>query len=152
MPDLFQGISQPRRNTGDKKIIMVIDPIADMFSRINNALRVKKAQVLIPHSKIKTEIAKLFAKRGLVTEAARRGKKNRRSIELGLVYDNFGKSKISEIRRVSKPSRRVYRGWRDLRPVKGGAGFYVISTPAGVIDDKEARKLKVGGEVLGESR
>ncbi|MBI2507142.1 MAG: 30S ribosomal protein S8 [Candidatus Niyogibacteria bacterium] len=131
---------------------MVNDPVADMFSRINNASRAGKATVLVPYSKLKIEIAKLLEKRGLVGEVAKRGKKNRRNIELKLFYDEDGSSRIEEIKRVSKPSRRIYKGWRDLRPLKRGLGFYIISTPAGLIDDKQAKHLKVGGEILGEAR
>ncbi|QQG45848.1 MAG: 30S ribosomal protein S8 [Candidatus Niyogibacteria bacterium] len=130
---------------------MVGDPIGDMFSRINNAGRAKKSVVAVPYSKIKMEIAKLLEKRGLAGEAARKGKKNRRAIELPLFYDESGSGKITEIKRVSKPSRRIYKGWRELKPVKGGTGLYIISTPFGIIDDKQARKLKVGGEILGEA-
>lgn len=122
-----------------------------MFSRINNAGRAKKSVVAVPYSKIKMEIAKLLEKRGLAGEAARKGKKNRRAIELPLFYDESGSGKITEIKRVSKPSRRIYKGWRELKPVKGGTGLYIISTPFGIIDDKQARKLKVGGEILGEA-
>lgn len=129
---------------------MVTDPIADMFSRIRNAARARKPAVLIPYSKLKMEIAELLMGKGFAGEAAKKGKKNRRSIELELLYDSTGKSKIAEINRVSKPSRRVYRGWRDLRKLKGGRGFYVISSPGGIIDDKKAKDLKAGGEVLGE--
>ncbi len=129
---------------------MVGDPIADMFSRINNAYRAGHKLAVIPYSEVKMEIAKLLKERGFAGEIAKRGKKNRRNIELGLVYEESGKGRISQMLRVSKPSRRIYKGWRDVHPVKGGTGFYVISTPAGIMDDKRARSLKVGGEILGE--
>lgn len=122
-----------------------------MFSRINNASKAKKPAVIIPYSKVKMEIAKLLEKRGLAGEISKRGKKNRRSIEFKLFYDENGSSRIEEIKRISKPSRRIYKGWRELRPLKRGLGFYIISTPAGVIDDKQAKHLKVGGEVMGEA-
>ncbi|MEK7566613.1 MAG: 30S ribosomal protein S8 [Patescibacteria group bacterium] len=129
---------------------MVNDPIGDMFTRIKNAGRARKHAATFSYSKIKMDIAKLLEKRGLVGEIAKRGKKNRRNIETVLLYDMSGASKISEIRRVSKPSRRIYNGWRELKPLKGGMGLYIISSPVGLIDDTQARKLKVGGEVLGE--
>ena len=129
---------------------MVGDPISDMFSRINNASRVGKVSAIIPYSKLKIEIAKLLERRGLTGEAVRKGKKNRRNIELTLLYDG-NRSKLTEIKSISKPSRRVYMGWRKLKPFKGGLGFYILSTPAGIMDDKQARRLKVGGEVLGRA-
>lgn len=129
---------------------MVTDPIADMFSRIRNAARAKKPAASIPYSRIKMEIAELLMGRGVAGEAAKKGKKNRRVIDLALLYDSSGQSQITEIKRISKPSRRVYRGWRELKKLKGGRGFYIISSPKGIIDDKKAKDLKIGGEVLGE--
>lgn len=121
-----------------------------MLSRIKNAARSKKSVVSIPYSNAKMEVAKLLEKRGVIGEISKRGKKNRRSIELVLLSDESGKTKVSDLKRVSRPSRRIYKGWRDISPLKGGEGFYIISAPIGIIDDKEARKLKVGGEILGE--
>lgn len=121
-----------------------------MFIRIKNAGQARKQSVSFSYSKIKMDIVKFLEKNGFVGEVSRRGKKNRRNIEAVLIYGDSGAGKISEIRRVSKPSRRVYRGWRELKPIKNGTGLYIISSPAGIIDDKQARKLKVGGEILGE--
>lgn len=129
---------------------MVGDPIGDMFVRIKNAGRARKQSASFSYSKTKMDIAKLLEKKGFVGEVSRRGKKNRRNIEAVLLYDNLGEGKISEIKRISKPSRRVYRGWRELKPIKSGIGLYIISSPAGIIDDTQARKLKVGGEIFGE--
>lgn len=129
---------------------MVTDPISDMFIRIKNAARSKKPAASIPYSKIKMEIVVLLKNRGFAGEAAKKGKKNRRSIELELLYGESGQSKITEIKRISKQSRRVYRGYRELGRLKAGRGFYIISSPGGIIDDKRARDLKTGGEVLGE--
>jgi len=121
-----------------------------MFSRINNAGRAGQTLVVLPYSDTKMEIAKLLKDRGFIGDAAKRGKKNRRNIELTLIYDESGKSRISQMRRISKPSRRIYKGWKDISPLKNGSGFYIISTPAGVMDDKKARNMKVGGEIFGE--
>lgn len=128
---------------------MVNDPIADMFSRIKNAQRARRPLVHIPYSKIKMDIAKFLESKKLVGEINRRGKQNKRNIELTLLYDDAGQAKIAEIKRASKPSRRVYAGWRELKPVKGGRGSYIISSPEGIIDGKKARQLKIGGEILG---
>lgn len=128
----------------------MIDPIADMFIRIKNAQRVKRSVVLVPHSKIKMEVAKLLQSRGFLADVTRRGKKNKRSIELTLRYDSLKVGKITDIKRVSKSSRRIYRGYKSIRPFKKGYGFFIISTSKGIIDDDKARKLKIGGEILGE--
>ena len=129
---------------------MVTDPIADMFTRIKNAQRARKPAVSFPHSKIKMEISKLLGEKGFVGEVSRKGKKNKKSIELALLYEAYGQGRITELKRVSKPSRRVYKGCKDLRLLKGGRGSYIISSPRGVIDDEKARQIKAGGEVLGE--
>ena len=126
------------------------DPIADMFSRIKNAQMAKLQVVLVPHSKIKMEIARLLQNRGFVKEVIRRGKKNRRMIELALYYDASKKGKITDLKRISKPSRRLYRSYKDIRLSKKGYGCYIVSTSKGIMDGTQARKLKVGGEILGE--
>lgn len=126
------------------------DPIADMFIRIKNAQRVKAPAVLMPYSKVKMEIAKLLQSRGLVADVFKRGKKNRKNIELILLYDSLNKGKITEIKRVSKLSRRVYAGYKDIKPLRGGYGLYIISTSKGIMDDASTRRLKMGGEILGE--
>ncbi|MBI5787190.1 MAG: 30S ribosomal protein S8 [Candidatus Niyogibacteria bacterium] len=130
---------------------MVTDPIADMFTRIKNAQRARKQLASFPFSKIKMEILKVLNEKGFVGEPSRKGKKNKKSIEIPLLYEASGESKITEIKRVSKPSRRVFKGYKDIRTIKGGRGFYIISSPQGVIDDAKARKSKTGGEILGEA-
>lgn len=129
---------------------MFTDPIADMFVRIKNAQRARLPLVVVPHSQIKQEIGKLLESRKFITEMIRRGKKTKRSLELKLAYEPTGEGKVHEIKRISKPSRRVYLGYKDMRSSQRGEGFYIISTPAGIVDDRKARQLKVGGEVLGE--
>ena len=126
------------------------DPIADMFVRIKNAERARRAVVLIPYSRMKHEIAKVLEAKGRVTGVAKRGKKNKKTLELKLTNEPSGEGRLVELRRISKPSRRVYIGYKDLHSSPFGGGFYIISTPAGVVDDAKARKLKTGGEVLGE--
>ena len=129
---------------------MFTDPIADMFVRIKNAERAKLPSVSVPHSRVKQDIAKLLEARHCIADIARRGKKNKRSLEFKLVYEPSGEGRIQELRRISKPSRRVYRGWTELHPSSRGNGFYIVSTPEGIMDDRKARQLKIGGEVLGE--
>lgn len=126
------------------------DPIADMFIRIKNAQAVNKDTVLVPYSKFKMEIAKLLLANGFIKNIIRKGKKTKKHIEIQLLYDKDNKGKIEEIRRVSRPSKRVYAGYRDINPIRQGRGLAFISTPGGIITDKEARKKKAGGEIIGK--
>jgi small subunit ribosomal protein S8 len=127
---------------------MIIDPISDMLTKIRNAQAVRKETVLIPYSKLKAEVAKVLLKNNYIKEISRRGKKNKKSIELVLKYDESGKGAIEYIGRISKPSRRVYFSLKKIRPVRRGHGIMIISTPKGLLTDKEAIKEKVGGEAL----
>ena len=125
-----------------------MDPIADMFTKIRNAQAVKKETVSIPYSKIKMEIAKILLKEKYIKEINRRGKKNKKSIELSLSYGKKGEGVIKHISRISKPSRRVYMPVKKIRPVRQGYGMMIFSTPKGLLTDKEAKKEMVGGEVI----
>ena len=123
------------------------DPIADMINRIQNAGAVQKEAVVFPHSKLKLAVANLLLKEGYIASVNKKGKKERKSIEIGIAYTERG-PKIQKAVRVSKSSRRLYIGFRDVTPVRQGHGDVVISTPKGVMTGKEARKRKVGGEIL----
>jgi len=127
-----------------------MDPISDMFAKIKNALAVKKETVSISHSKVKMEIAKAFLKNNFIKEINKRGKKNKKTMELVLSYDENGKGLLTHINRISKPSRRVYFSLKEIRPVRRGYGMMIFSTPKGILTDKEARKEKVGGEAIAE--
>lgn len=127
---------------------MVTDPIADMIVRIQNASAVRKSTVLVPYSKMKLSIAELLEKEGFVKSVAKKGKKVAKSIEIGLVYGEDGEPRVSGVQRVSKFSKRVYMGSKKLYPVKSGYGLMVLTTPKGILSDKEARKENVGGEAL----
>ncbi len=127
-----------------------MDPISDMFAKIKNALAVKKETVSISHSKVKMEIAKVLLRANCIKEISRRGKKNKKTIELVLSYDENGKGLITHINRISKPSRRVYFSLKEIKPVRRGYGMMIFSTPKGILTDKEARKEKVGGETIAE--
>ena len=125
-----------------------MDQISDMLTRIRNAQAVKKETAVIPYSKIKMEIAKALLTAGYIEEINRRGKKNKKSIEIALLYDEKGKGTISNISRVSKPSCRVYLPLKEIKPVRSGYGIMLISTTKGILTDKEARKERIGGEVI----
>ncbi len=125
------------------------DSIGDMIIRIKNAGISRKESVLVPFSKLKFEIATVLEKEGYIASVAKKGKKVAKFIELGLIYDS-GESRVQGVRRVSKLSRRVYRKASELRPVKNGLGISIVSTPKGLLSGKNARKERVGGEVLFE--
>jgi small subunit ribosomal protein S8 len=123
------------------------DPIADMITRIKNAGLVKKASVALPYSKLKHAVAEKLVKSGYVKSVDSIGKGIERELEIGLLYDG-PKHRIIDVKRVSKPSRRIYFGHQDIRPVRQGFGDLILSTPEGIVTGDEARKKNVGGEVL----
>jgi len=124
------------------------DPIADMLTRIRNAQAVKKETVIFPYSKIKWEILNVLSKNGYIKGLDKTNKKNRKFIEIILKYDEEEIPKISELKRVSKPSRRIYVHAKDIWFFKKGLGIKILSTPKGILSDKDAKKLNIGGEVL----
>lgn len=125
------------------------DPITDMFVRIKNAAAVEKPTVSIPFSKLKFEIARVLKQEGLIDEFTKKGKGVARRLELTLRYHDAVPA-FGDFARRSKPGQRRYRTHRKLFPVKGGYGLGILSTPRGIMSDKEARKQKVGGEILVE--
>lgn len=124
------------------------DPISDMLARIRNASTAMHEDVLIPASKIKENIARILLDEGYVNglEVVEDGVHP--MIKIDLRYSEERERAISGIRRISKPGRRVYRGAQELPRVLGGLGVAIISTSQGVMTDKQARRAKVGGEVL----
>ena len=123
------------------------DPISDMIIRIQNGSRARKESVAIPFSKLKFEIASALEKEGYIKGVAKKGKKITKAIEVGLLYE-AGRPLIQGVKRISKPSRRVYEKASEIRPVKNGFGSSIISTPKGIRTGAHARKEKLGGEVL----
>ncbi len=125
------------------------DPIADMIIRLKNAGASHKETVLIPYSRLKHDICTVLEKEGFVGAVQKKGKKVIKSLEVSLLYR--GKDpRITDVKRVSKPSRRIYKKATDLRPVKHGYGIAVLSTPKGILTGSAARKEKIGGEALFE--
>lgn len=124
---------------------MVTDPIADMLTRVLNASRVGQSETRIPFSSMKKRILELLSKEGFVGNI--KESKATHELVVSLKYD--GKTpRVSGAERVSKPSRRVYMSSHTLRPVRYGYGLLVLSTPKGIMSDKEARKEHVGGEAI----
>lgn len=124
------------------------DPIADMLARIRNASTAMHDDVLIPASKIKANIAKILEEEGYIDAVESVEVEGHPAIKIKLRYSETRERAISGIRRISKPGRRVYRGSQELPRVLGGLGVAIISTSHGVMTDKQARRAKVGGEVL----
>ena len=129
---------------------MVSDPIGDFVVRLKNAGAVKKASVSVPHSMFKYAIAEKLKEAGYIKAIEKKGKKVRKTLDIVLKYDEKGAPVIHGARRISKPGRRMYKNAHEIMPVRYGYGSLILSTPKGIKTDKEARKEKVGGEVLFE--
>ena len=129
---------------------MMTDPIADMLTRIRNAVRVERPTVEMPLSKVKRGLAEVLKREGYIWDWEEVPGKPASHIRLHLKYGPNGERVIRHIRRISTPGRRIYRGAAKLRPVLGGLGISILSTSRGVISDREARQRKLGGEVLCE--
>jgi len=126
---------------------MVTDPIADLLVRIKNAGYTRLPATTIPYSQLKFEIMNLLHKEGYVGPVSKKGRKTKKVIEVDIAYTDK-RPRVTDAMRVSKPSRRVYMGVNDIKPVRHGYGILVLSTPKGIMTDKEAKKEHVGGEAL----
>lgn len=124
------------------------DPIADMLTRIRNAFRVSHDSVDIPSSKLKINIAKVLKSEGYIKNFRLVSSGDRRFLRVFLRYDQNGVSVIEGIKRVSKPSCRIYAGYDEIPKVLNGYGINIVSTSKGIMADREARKMGVGGEIL----
>ena len=129
---------------------MMTDPIADMLTRIRNAVRVERPHVTMPLSKVKRGLAEVLKREGYIWDWKEEQADPVPQLRIELKYGPNGERVIRHIKRVSKPGRRVYKGATDLPPVLNGMGISIISTSRGVISDREARQRKLGGEVLCE--
>lgn len=139
------------------------DPITDMFNRIRNAQAVLHSTVDVPFSNFKYEIAKILKKEKFIEKIEKKGKGTKKIIRITLKYDSESSGKdnafegtkqkqptILGLRRISKSGQRIYLPAKKIKSVQGGYGIAIISTPMGLISDKEARKQKIGGEVICE--
>lgn len=124
------------------------DPIADMLTRIRNALTQKHETVSMPVSKEKKAIAKILKDEGFITDYVIEGEGVKKELTITLKYTEDGAKVISGLRRISKPGLRVYAAANELPRVLNGLGIAIISTSNGVMTDRDARKQHVGGEVL----
>jgi small subunit ribosomal protein S8 len=126
------------------------DPIADMLTRIRNAVRVERPYVDMPISKVKRGLADVLKREGYIWDWQEVEAVPAAQLRIELKYGPNGERVIQKIRRVSKPGRRIYTKARDLRPILNGLGISIISTSRGVVSDREARQRNLGGEVLCE--
>jgi len=124
------------------------DPIADMLTRIRNAAKAKFNSVDIPESKLKTELAKVLRDEGFIRNYKFVKDTKQGVLRIYLKYGSGQSNIIMGLKRISKPSRRVYVKSKDVKPVLNGMGIAILSTSKGVMTDKRARREKVGGEIL----
>jgi small subunit ribosomal protein S8 len=124
-----------------------MDQIANMINMIKNSGLAERESVIVPFSKIKHSIAECLVKEGFLKSVAKKTKKGLPVLELELMYID-GEPKVLGVERVSKSSRRIYKGVKDIKSTRNGFGLMVLTTPKGILTDKEARKEMVGGEVL----
>ena len=127
---------------------MMTDPIADMLTRIRNALLVQHQTVEMPFSKVKATIARVLKDEGFIEDYRSAGEGPKKLLKVYLKYGPLGQKVIQGIERVSKPGRRIYRSVSDLGYVSNGLGIWMVSTNRGMLSDRECRRLRVGGEVI----
>lgn len=128
--------------------MVVTDPIADLLTRIRNALTAKHETVSVPNSKMKKAIVDILVNEGFVKSAEVVEKDGKSEIVITLKYGAKNEKVITNLKRISKPGLRVYCGYEQLPKVLGGLGVAIVSTSKGVMTDKQARNNKIGGEVL----
>lgn len=127
---------------------MMTDTTSDLLTRMRNALLMKHQQVTIPYSRFKESILKILQEEGYIDHFEVLGKEVRKMLVVDLKYDGEGNPTMTNLCRVSKPSRRIYQAYSDLKKVRHGLGLRILTTSKGVMSDHQARKQKVGGEIL----
>lgn len=122
----------------------------NLLTKIKNGQASRKESVKLPYSEMDFVIAELLVKFKFVEAALKKGRMPKRVLDVKLKYDEEGRGAVQGVRVLSKPSRRLYAGYKDLRPIRQGFGLLVLSTPKGIMDGKSARKQKLGGQLLFE--
>jgi len=122
----------------------------DTVTRVRNGLQRGYERVKVPYSHFDMNILESLVKEGYLESATRKGRGVKRIIDVRLKYDGEGNPAISGVKFISKPSRRLYSGYKDIKSSRQGYGSFIISTPQGIVADREARKKKLGGQVLFE--
>ncbi len=126
---------------------MVGDTISNLIISLKNAQKAKHTTVTFAYSKMTMSILESIKKHGFVTSIEKTGKDLKKKVIVTLKYED-GAPAITDVKRISKQSQRMYVGYKDIKPVRNGYGMVVLSTPAGILNDKEAIKSKIGGEIL----
>ncbi|MGD9116949.1 MAG: 30S ribosomal protein S8 [Dehalococcoidia bacterium] len=126
----------------------ITDPIADMLTRVRNAIMARHSSVLVPNSRMKMAIARILKKEGFIADYELLKSKPQRSIKIHLRYDDQNQPIISGLERVSKPGLRVYVGRDEISRVQGGLGIAILSTSQGVMTGQQAWRKGIGGELL----
>jgi small subunit ribosomal protein S8 len=126
-----------------------MDPVADMLTKIRNAQVVLHPMVSVFYSDLKYEIIKILERYGFIEKIEKKGRKTKRTIDIYLKYQDKVPA-ISGLRKISKPGQRIYSGFQTMSRIKKNSGILVVSTPKGVMSDIEARKQKLGGEIICE--
>jgi small subunit ribosomal protein S8 len=124
------------------------DPIGDFIIRIKNAGSVHKDSISVPFSKMKLAIAEVLSAKGYIGAVTKKAKGNAKYLNIELLYSGDGSPVVSGVRRMSKPSRRIYEGAKNIKRFRRGFGLSVFSTPKGIMGDIEAKKNNLGGEFL----
>lgn len=126
------------------------DPIADLLTRVRNAARARHQKVAVPWSRLKENIVKILIEEGYLKESkkVKASQGGGEDLVIQLKFDRENRPIISGLKRVSSPGRRVYVGAQGLTPVRKGLGIHILSTPKGILVDREAQKANVGGELL----
>lgn len=125
------------------------DPIADLLTRIRNANQARKEHVDVPWSRTKEAIVRVAVEEGFLQSfSVVEEEAPKRTLRVVLRYDDNHRPVIKELKRISRPSLRVYVGAKEIKPMRGGLGIHILSTPSGVLVDREARKRNLGGELI----
>lgn len=127
---------------------MVTDVIGDFINRLTTATAVRKNEVSVPYSRLKQQIALILKREGYVGDIREDEDGVQKVLTVALVYDPDGEPRIHGVKRISKPGRRLYASVHDIRSVKNGKGCMVLTTPRGIMTDKDARRNRVGGETM----
>ncbi len=128
----------------------ITDPIADMLTRVRNALEARHPKVDVPASKLKAEIARILKEEGFIANYKVADEEGKRTIKIYLKYGPDSQPVISRLARISRPGRRVYVGQKEIPRVLGGMGINILTTPRGVMTGRTAYRERVGGEILCE--
>lgn len=128
-----------------------MDPVADMISSINNANAVSKKQIVVfPYSDFKYAILEILKKEGILEDLEKKGRLSGKRIIATLKYGDNGEKVLTKIKLISKQGQRIYKQVKEIKKVKSGHGFSILSSSKGLITDKEAKKMKIGGELICE--